>query len=159
MIDLKKLDAQLMLDEGIRLQAYRDPSGYLTVGVGRNLDTNPLSDAEIAIIGHDARTLPITREQALFLLHKDEMKAISDISDQFSWWATLDEVRARAIVDLVFNMGIAKFLTFNNFIKLMQESEYEDAGDDLSNTAWYDEVGDRGPRIANMISTGEDYTS
>jgi len=159
MIDKNKLDSQLMLDEGCRLKAYADQYGNLTVGVGRNLDGNPLSDAELAVIGHDARTLPITHDQALLLLHNDEMRAFNVLNYNCPWWSSLDDVRGRVLVDLVFNLGVVKFLGFHTFLTLMRTGKYKQAADDLSGTAWYSEVGDRGPRLVGMVATGEDYTA
>jgi len=46
MIDMSEAVQRLTLHEGIRLQPYRCPKGYLTIGVGRNLDTNPLTPEE-----------------------------------------------------------------------------------------------------------------
>lgn len=159
MIDTQKLDNQLMLDEGLRLTPYMDQFGNLTTGVGRNLDSNPLSDAEIAMVGHDARSLPITHEQALFLLHSDEQDVFSELDAHLPWWSDLDDVRARVMVDLVFNMGITKLIGFHTFLMLMREGEYQRAGDDLAGTAWYGQVGNRGPRLVGMVTRGGDYTS
>ena len=36
-----KLRKQLEMHEGKKLQSYICPAGYLTVGVGRNLEANP----------------------------------------------------------------------------------------------------------------------
>lgn len=51
MIDLNEAVQRLCLHEGIRLQPYRCPAGYLTIGVGRNLETNPPTAEEIKVIG------------------------------------------------------------------------------------------------------------
>lgn len=159
MIDQAKLDSQLMLDEGLRLIAYRDQRGHLTTGVGRNLDTNPLSATEIAQVGHDARTRPITHADALYLLHNDEEAVCAAMDEHMPWWSDLDDVRARVLVDLCFNMGVHKTLSFNTFLALMHQGNYQDAADDLQQTAWYGEVAARGPRLVGMVATGEDYTA
>ena len=44
---------RLILNEGISLNPYYCSSHKLTIGVGRCLDTNPLSSEEISVIGHD----------------------------------------------------------------------------------------------------------
>lgn len=159
MIDHNRLDSQLMLDEGLRLRPYRDQFGNLTTGVGRNLDSNPLSAAEIAVIGHDARTLPITHDQALYLLHNDEAKSFNTLTNNLAWWPDLDDVRARVVVDLDFNMGWRKLQGFHTFLSLMAQSRFPEAADDLQGTPWYGQVGDRGPRLVGMVRTGEDYSA
>lgn len=159
MIDKNKLDSQLMLDEGLRLIAYKDQYGNLTVGVGRNLDSNPLTVSEIVRVGHDARDEPITHDDALFLLHNDEMKVFNALGEHMPWWNSMDDVRGRVLADLCFNMGITKLLGFHTFLSLLEAHSFDDAASDLAGTAWYGQVGARGPRLVGMVSTGEDYTS
>lgn len=159
MINQPRLDSQLMLDEGLRLMAYKDQFGHLTIGVGRNLDANPLSPAELAVVGHDARTLPITHDNAIYLLHNDETKGMQALSVRWPWWSSLDDVRARVMVDLVFNMGVEKLSEFVHFLADMRLGAFIVASDDLKNSAWYKEVGNRGPRLVGMVETGKDYTS
>ena len=159
MINLPRLDSQLMLDEGVRLSPYRDQFGNLTTGVGRNLDANPFTPAEIAYIGHNGRTIPITYDQAIFLLHDDESKVFKTLTAECGWWPALDDVRARVMVDLCFNMGWTKLSGFHTFLSLMASSSFEQAGSDLQGTAWYGQVGNRGPRLVGMVTTGEDYTA
>lgn len=158
-IDKQKLDNQVMLDEGLKLQPYRDTRGFLSTGVGRNLDGNPLTPAEIAVVGHDARTLPITHDQAIFLLHNDETRAMNELFAWVPWWSGLPDVYGRVMVDLMFNMGAHTFDQFHQFAALMRAGAYPSAGDDLENTLWYSQVGKRGPRLVGMLRTGKDYTS
>ena len=42
------INRDLSIDEGIRLSAYRDSKGLLTIGIGHCLDTNPLSEEQIS---------------------------------------------------------------------------------------------------------------
>ena len=158
-INLQRLDSQLMLDEGLRLTPYRDKFGNLTTGVGRNLDANPFTPAEIAYIGHDGRTLPLTYDQAIFLLHDDESKVFAVLTHQTPWWANLGDVRGRVMVDLCFNMGWGKLAEFHHFLTDMEANDFADAGHDLVYSEWYNQVGNRGPRLVGMVTTGEDYTA
>lgn len=155
-INKQALDSQLILDEGLRLQAYKDTRGCLTVGVGRNLDTNPLSQTEIAVCGSDGRTSPITHDAAIFLLHNDEVTAMDSLSDHLPWWVNCDDARARVLIGLCFNMGVHKLVTFDQFLTLIRDGAYDDAADDLAGTLWYREVGERGPRYVSMVRTGKD---
>lgn len=51
MINENEAVQRLCLHEGIRLQPYRCPAGYLTIGVGRNLETNQLTVEEKKVCG------------------------------------------------------------------------------------------------------------
>lgn len=164
-IDLQKLDNQLILEEGLFLSPYKDPKGFLTVGVGRNLDANPLTPAEIAVCGSNGRAGPITKEGAMLCLHNDEKTVIKLLDIHVPWWEALDEIRARVMAILCFNMGWRStddrhgLSTFKHFLEDMQDTEFALAAYELKNSLWYNEVGSRGRRLYKMVSTGQDYTT
>jgi len=133
-VDVDLLTGDLTLDEGYRHELYRDTKGKLTIGIGRNLTDVGLS-----------------RDEAAYLLHNDIMNAISDLDAQGKWWRDLPEPQARAMVNLCFNMGMAKLLTFVTFLDLMSDGKYDEAAADLMTTAWYREVGQRGPRMVARL--------
>lgn len=62
---------RLVVNESLRLKPYRCTEGKLTIGVGRCVDTNPLTDEEVCYIGHNCREKSITEEQAIYLLKHD----------------------------------------------------------------------------------------
>jgi lysozyme len=180
MVDLNRarLDDQLILHEGLRLLPYDDATGKtvkpgqhyrgkLTTGIGRNLDGNPLTNAEVAHIGHNGREKAITKEQALYLLHNDIASVCRALDANLPWWQSLDEVRARALVDMCFNMGITKLLTFRNTLSFIRTGSYNAAATNLEKSLWYKQVGDGNPadgeindrseRIVYMIHTGKDW--
>lgn len=49
-MNLDTLKTELGRDEGVRTEPYDCPAGARTTGVGRNLDANPLTPAEVRII-------------------------------------------------------------------------------------------------------------
>ena len=157
--DLDKLEQQLILEEGFKLLPYRDTKGLLTIGVGRNLDGNPLSPEEVAYIGHNGRTQAITREQGLWLLSRDIQKAYRGLDGKLAWWTQADEIRARVLADLTFNMGILKVLGFPHFLASMKAQDYDQAAQDLQNSLWYNQTKTRGVRLVAMVQTGEDYSA
>jgi len=64
------LIAQLKKHEGFRSKVYKCPAGYLTIGYGRNLETNGL-----------------TKEEAEYLLQKDVEKIETELSKRIPWIA------------------------------------------------------------------------
>lgn len=169
-LNMDRLHSQLIIEEGLRLLAYDDATsmpvkpgqpyrGRLTIGVGRNLDGNPLTGQEYRFIGHDARALPITHAQAIYLLDHDIATAHAALDDNIPWWSSLDEIRARVLVDMCFNMAIHKLLGFPHFLTALRDGDHDEAGNELENSLWYKQVGQRGERLADMIRTGEDWTA
>lgn len=156
-LNLERLKSQLILEEGLRLIAYKDTVGKLTIGVGRNLDDHPLSPTEKKIIGHDARTQAITHNNALLLLDNDIEAVCKVLSQDIPWWKFLDEVRARVLVDLCFNMGIGTLLKFKKFLAELRVNNYTEAANQLKDSTWYKQVGTRGRRLVEMVKTGNDW--
>jgi lysozyme len=127
----------LVRDEGIRLKPYLDTVGKATIGVGRNLSDVGISQAE-----------------AMVLLEWDIGRAEQD-ARTFGWFEGLDPVRQRAVLNLLFNLGLSRFVLFRHFIAAMGAKLYDKAGDELQASVWYGQVGDRAKRLVAMIRTGD----
>lgn len=117
----------LVLEEGFRLKPYLCPSGYLTIGVGRNLDKKGLSAKEQIIIFNESglsnqeilerlKKDGITSEQAYMLLDND-IVYFTEKLNEFDWFLRLSEARKAAIVSMAFNLGLKGFMRFKNLIK------------------------------------------
>lgn len=170
LLNIPRFQSQLILEEGLRLMPYDDATGQpvppggrargkLTIGVGRNLDANPLTKIERDIIGHDGRSQPITHEQAMMLLNHDIANVCCSLDHNLPWWDKLDEVRARVLADMCFNMGIVKLLGFKNTLSHARTGAYNNAANDMKASLWYTQVGSRGRRLERMMRTGEDWTA
>ena len=155
-MNLDQLAKDLIADEGLELNAYRCTAGYLTIGVGRNLDTNPLSANEERACGHDGRSAPITHNQAMYLLDNDMLKVISKLDQMFVWWDDLDEVRQCAIANMAFQLGTAGLLRFKKALAAMERRDWNNAYSELLDSKWakIDTPG-RAHRIALRIWTGK----
>lgn len=130
---------ELIRDEGLRLKPYMDSVGKITIGVGRNLSDDGLSNAE-----------------AMALLDHDVDEAVADLAGSFPWFLQLDEVRQRAMVNLRFNVGATGFRSFARMIRMMAAKNYAQAAASMRDSKWYRQVGERGARLVHMILTGTD---
>lgn len=135
------LEDQLTLHEGKRRKAYRCTAGYLSVGVGRNLDANGLREDEIAL-----------------MLRNDIAEAETALDREVPWWRTLDDVRRKVLVDMMFNLGPASFAGFVRTLWNVRNGRYEIAADFMLRSRWAKQVGKRAKRLAEMMRTGKDYT-
>lgn len=138
-VNLDKLKAQLCSEEGRKNKVYTDGRGIPTIGIGRNLRDVGLSDDEID-----------------YLFQNDEARIQHELAANLPWVFDLDEVRLRTFYDLCFNMGIETLLTFSNTLALSRTGNWDSAADELQNSKWYLEVGDRGSKIVSMLRTGQD---
>lgn len=128
----------LKLNEGFRGRPYKDTVGKWTIGYGRNLTDNPLTEDEAAYL-----SVPYFQEAQKLL------------QDHYVWATLLDDVRYAALLDLIYNLGPGKFSKFLKFLHAMEIGDYEEAAAQLERSLWWRQVGTRGPRIANMIVTGQ----
>jgi lysozyme len=130
------LVADLNRDEGRRLKPYVDTVGKTSIGVGRNLTDVGISDAECDT-----------------LLQNDIEKTLAWLDANLSWWRNLDAVRQRALANMAFNMR-ARLLGFTNTLAALQKSDWQTAHDEMLDSVWAKQVGERATRLANMILTG-----
>lgn len=141
-MDKTRLYEQLKLHEGKKNKPYKDTVGKLTIGIGRNLDDRG-----------------ITEEEIVFLFGTDVDLVEKELDKNLKWWRDMSEVRQRVLVDMCFNLGITKLLTFKNTLEAMRTKRYEDAASGMLNSLWAKQVKGRAVRLANMMRTGEDYDS
>ena len=154
-MNMDAIISELELDEGVRLSPYRCTAGFLTIGVGRNLDTNKLTAEELAFVGHNCRTKPITKEQSDYLLKNDIEKVCADLMKFLPWWAYLGDVRRRVLVNMAFNLGTEGLLKFENTLALIRSGSYAQAAAEMVKSKWAKQVGKRADRLTNMMKTGE----
>ena len=152
MINENEAVQRLCLHEGIRLQPYRCPAGYLTIGVGRNLETNPPTAEEIKVIG-DYRS-GLTKNAAFFLLRNDIKRVEAECADRIPFWKQLDDERQYALVDMAFNLGIAGLLKFKKMLGYMGVGNYTQAATECLASKYAKDVGKRAVRIARLIEKG-----
>ena len=153
MIDLGTAIQRLCIHEGIRLEPYKCPAGYLTIGVGRNLDTNPITEEEKKVVG-DWRH-GITKNAAFYLLRNDIARVEKECKKNIGFWRNLDDERQYALLDMAFNLGIKGLLQFKKMLSDMAIGNYRGAAKECLNSKYARDVGKRAERIAKTIETGE----
>lgn len=127
----------LILHEGSRNRIYKCSAGFNTIGIGHNLDANPISDRAVMVIFED-----------------DLNDVLNDLTKNLPWWNTLSESRQLVLVDMCFNLGIRRLLEFRNTLKAMQEGRYEDAAVGMEQSLWAKQVGSRATRLHKMMREG-----
>lgn len=124
--------------EGLRLKPYTCTAGKLTIGFGHNLEDNG-----------------ITLEIAEVLLRTDLACARMEVCAKFPWLIKLNEPRQYVLVDLTFNIGINRVLTFKKMIAALKEGDYKKAAAELLDSKYARQVGKRAEKLAEILITGE----
>lgn len=130
------LKLQVMRHEGKRLKLYSDSLGVPTLGYGRNV-----------------RDKGITDDEAQFLLENDLAECIADC-ETFPWFARLNPIRQRVIVDLRFNLGGNGLRRFQRTLQCVADGDYSGAADNLLRSKWAGQVKTRATTLAEMLRTG-----
>jgi lysozyme len=136
--DRSQLRAQLTRHEGLRLKAYRDTVGKLTIGVGRNLDD-----------------VGITDHEAAYLLSGDIDRAVRGLFARYpAWFPKLDPVRQAVLVNMAFNLGLTGLAGFRRTLDCVARGQYGEASDAMLESKWADQVGQRAVELAAQMRTG-----
>jgi len=137
--ELHKVDAYRYIKnhEKIRLDLYRDSSGKLCIGWGHNIED-----------------LGIDREVADLLFEKDFQRAYRQAVQCIPFFLDLDEVRQLAIIDMVFNMGINKVLTFKKMLHALANKDWDKAARELLKSKYAKQCPQRAKENARLIRTG-----
>jgi len=137
-INMKEMTKQLELHEGVRLKPYYDTVGKLTIGIGRNLEDNG-----------------ITKAEATFMLQNDLVRIIEELDASIPWWRELSEVRRRILVDMAFNLGTFGLTKFKNMLSAAQSGDFDKAAEEMLDSRWSEQVGQRAKRLATAMRKDE----
>lgn len=127
----ENLRKQLIRHEGINLTAYRCPAGYVTVGIGHNLEANPVPGIPCKI-GHT-----ITDDQAKRLFEADVAMFAEQIDKRWSWARDMGETRYCVLINMAFNMGVDRLAGFKQALAAMQRGDYDTAAVEILDSANY----------------------
>lgn len=119
--------------EGLRLKPYRDTTGKLTIGIGRNLDDVGISKAEA---------------QLLFM--SDVNVVLSGLDAKVPWWRTMCEARQVAFFSMWFNMGLGELDHWPKLVAALRAGDWLKAAAEVKDSklnaqlparsAWLQEV-------------------
>ncbi len=131
------LRQSVMASEGLRLKPYLDTAGKWTVGYGRNLTDVGISKLEAEV-----------------LLDHDLAQAEVDCRRSFQWFATLNDVRQRVLVDMCFNLGLPRLQEFRRMLAAVAAHDYDGAANEMLASRWAEQVKGRAQRLARMMREG-----
>lgn len=132
-----RLSKQLETDEGRKRRLYKDTVGKLTIGVGRNIEDRGLRDDEIDL-----------------MLSNDIDEAVGIARALVSNFDKLDDVRQEVVANMALNLGMTRLGGFKQFIAALMRFDFQRAATEMMDSKWYEQVGDRGKRLAYAMREG-----
>lgn len=145
---LSSLQKDLIRDEDLRYDAYRDSVGLWTIGVGH-------------LLGPTMRMERLTEDEVYAFLEYDIKLAENRCRELFPNWVLIDTVRQDALVNMSFNLGnrlrgFGKFIAaVNGAVNTIANDEFwRTAGREMIDSLWAKQVGQRAVRLRSMVETG-----
>ncbi len=110
----------LLKHEGMRTFPYKCSENKLTIGIGRNLESNGISE-----------------DEAMYLLNNDIKRTIEDLDKNYGAWITFPVEARMVCIDLVFNLGITGFMKFKKTRQLMELGMWLEASEELLDSKYH----------------------
>lgn len=135
---INSLADQLKRDEGWRNRPYKDSVGKITIGFGRNLDDDGIS-----------------QEEGDLMLANDIKATTASLEAHLPWTMGLDEVRKSVLLAMAFNMGMGGLMQFRDTLASIQAGDYQAASQGMLQSKWAGQVGPRAQRLAVQLESGQ----
>ena len=130
------LNKQIKEHEGLVLKPYKCPAGKLTIGYGHNIEDNGLSKAACE-----------------YILIEDIEEAKRNLYAIFTrdFFDSLSNNQKIALVDMMFNLGLSRFLTFKKFILAVKQRNFDRASVEIIHSRAYTQAKRRYQLLAEQI--------
>lgn len=136
-IDDRMAATYIETNEGYRQYPYEDSVGVETIGIGFNLEEG------------------FTLEECRLILQLRMKKLGDELSYKVPAYIEVGCVRKIVLLDMVYNLGIHRLLTFKKMIAALDRGDYELAADEMLDSRYARQVKGRARRNAFMMRTGE----
>lgn len=138
MVKAKQMAMEMLKhDEGLRLFPYRCTADKLTIGYGRNLEDNGISE-------HEAEQLLASDAQVAL---EDAKKFVGE-----AVWEELSVERQACLINMAFNLGLPTLKKFEKFRQALEDGDMQEASRQMLNSRWAKQVGQRANRLAALFS-------
>jgi lysozyme len=104
----------LIKNEGLILHVYKCKNDFLSLGVGRNLDANGISE-----------------DEAMYLLENDIERVINSLDKNWKVWRTFEPLAQEVCIDCTFQMGITGWMNFRRTRALMEMGCFLEASEEI----------------------------
>jgi len=160
--NIKKM---IMQHEGKINFPYKDSKGLWTIGVGHLIGDGKTLPPEYAAYKDNGgpndkknnRTPAMTDAQVMDLFEKD-FEHHKQIAMRTPNWNLANENGQTAMIDLAYNMGEwwnTKTWKNSKAVKGLKEGDFKAFADNMEDSLWYKQVGNRAVKVVDMIRNGK----
>ena len=143
-MDLNLLREQLEIDEGRVDALYNDHLGYATFGVGHLvLESDPEYGQEIGT--------PVSADRVIETFEQDCENVLRDCNILYEDFDDLPSEAQQVIANMMFNMGRPRLSKFRGMKRGVDSRNWNDAADEMIDSAWYLQVPKRAKRLMRRI--------
>lgn len=135
---MESLQDRIIRHEGLRLLPYTCTAGRLTIGVGRNI-----------------QDIGISKEEAYHMLDNDIDRVKQQLKTNLSWVLSLDEARKNVLIEMCFQLGINRLMTFKKMLNACRDGDYALASSEMTNSAWHTQTPKRCDELALIMLDGK----
>lgn len=143
-----RLRSMLIIHEGWQREPYMDTEGHKTIGVGRNLDSNPLPPYMQLFLSHHG-----CLEDSMIdtLLQQDIDLAILNCRALYYEYDKLPDGVQIALADFMFNVGPHTATEFIKMIANVVKKDWNGVADEMMDSKWASQVKGRADDLCSMI--------
>jgi GH24 family phage-related lysozyme (muramidase) len=143
-MNLRKLRAQLAIDEGIKYEMYNDHLGYATFGIGHLvLESDPEYGQEVGT--------PVNESRVINAFEQDMQSVLRDCNILYTDFHYLPEEAQQIIANMMFNMGRTRLSKFKGMKRGVDARDWDVAADEMVDSSWYKQVTNRAERLVNRM--------
>ncbi len=158
---LESLKKRLIEKEGYRTKPYLDTVGKWTIGVGYNLSDNGIPKnlihelLDVCVLPNvrlSHKTIDALLTKTLDVACNDAMSVLALETELI--WSKLAPARKNALIEMAFNLGYSRLLTFRKMWAAIDKGDWETASAEALDSKWATQVGTRAEEIAEMLRRG-----
>ena len=143
-MNLRKLRAQLAIDEGIKYEVYNDHLGYATFGIGHLvLESDPEYGQEVGT--------PVNESRVIDVFEQDMQSVLRDCNILYTDFHYLPEEAQQIIANMMFNMGRPRLSKFKGMKRGVDARDWDAAADEMVDSSWYKQVTNRAERLVKRM--------
>lgn len=127
---------QIKTDEGLSLMPYHCTADVLTIGYGRAIGTNGISEDEAEhLLRNDVKVAAL-----------DARKYIGD-----THYDVLSVQRQAVLINMAFNLGASRLRQFKLLKKAIIDGDFEEAKVQMLDSKWAEQTKGRATRLADIM--------